>query len=446
MNAQPPTLLRSGSQTFASSLVGVVFGFATSVILARWLGPAGKGQVDLAMATTSLLVLLLGLSAPGGITYVIARGLGTARSLIGASLPLLLIQGVLSAALIMIVPSIVGDRMPTGALLALTAAGIGFSVSLTGASASFRAVALGLQRIATANLIDLIARGSLAALLLIAAATATATAVPGSAAPVMAIGAFTASLAVATLAAFVLTRKELRVPGPSGLSTAIRFAAPSYLANVTQFLNYRLDLFLVGLFLGPSAVGLYALATSLAQLVWLLSNSLATALLPRVASGAGSGSESVLAEGAAVSRIALLLSLLGAVALGFAAPVLVPVVYGPSFSSSVPALVLLLPGIVVFASVNVIASVFAGLGRPDYNLAIGVCGLALTVPLDLLLIPAVGIAGAAIATSASYVAGSVMTSILFRRLGGGPIRAIFLVERSDWDAALARVRTSWTGG
>ena len=38
------------------------------------------------------------------------------------------------------------------------------------------------------------------------------------------------------------------VGASAGLRTVIRFAAPAYAANVLQYLNYRLDLFLVAYF------------------------------------------------------------------------------------------------------------------------------------------------------------------------------------------------------
>jgi len=62
-------------------------------------------------------------------------------------------------------------------------------------------------------------------------------------------------------------------------------------ANVAQFLNYKLDVFVVGFFAGTASVGRYTLAVSLAQLLWLMSNSVASVLLPKVAASTASSDD-----------------------------------------------------------------------------------------------------------------------------------------------------------
>jgi O-antigen/teichoic acid export membrane protein len=74
------------------------------------------------------------------------------------------------------------------------------------------------------------------------------------------------------------------------IRAAFSFALPCYLGNLTQFLNYRLDLFILGVLAGYAAVGRYTLAVSLGQLIWLLSTSAASVLLPKIAASSdGSG-------------------------------------------------------------------------------------------------------------------------------------------------------------
>ena len=75
----------------------------------------------------------------------------------------------------------------------------------------------------------------------------------------------------------------------SGLKGALAFALPCYAANTAQFLNYKLDVFVVGFFAGTTSVGRYTLAVSLAQLLWLMSNSVASVLLPKVAASTDVG-------------------------------------------------------------------------------------------------------------------------------------------------------------
>ena len=53
---------------------------------------------------------------------------------------------------------------------------------------------------------------------------------------------------------------------------------------MTSFVNYRFDVLIVNLFAGARQVGLYSVGTSLAEIVWFITNAAAVVLAPRVAS------------------------------------------------------------------------------------------------------------------------------------------------------------------
>src|SRR5690348_4367358 len=68
------SLLRSGAYTLASSIGQIVLGIAAVTILAKSLGPAGKGVYDLYWTTANMAVMVFGLALPAGVTYTVARG------------------------------------------------------------------------------------------------------------------------------------------------------------------------------------------------------------------------------------------------------------------------------------------------------------------------------------------------------------------------------------
>ncbi|HKY29643.1 MAG TPA: hypothetical protein VJM12_17015, partial [Pyrinomonadaceae bacterium] len=59
---------------FGVNIILLPLGIATSVLIARSVGPTGKGSFDLIIATAALLGMFLSLSLPPGITYVVAQG------------------------------------------------------------------------------------------------------------------------------------------------------------------------------------------------------------------------------------------------------------------------------------------------------------------------------------------------------------------------------------
>jgi O-antigen/teichoic acid export membrane protein len=117
-----------------------------------------------------------------------------------------------------------------------------------------------------------------------------------------------------------------------------------------------------------------------------------------------------------VARWTFGLSLIAGLGLAGFAPLMIRLLYSPAFSAAYGPLLWLLPGTLVFGIATVIAHDIAGRGYPQYNAFVAVLTLLLTVPLYLLLIPRWGAVGAAVASSISYGATTVLTLVVFRRL------------------------------
>ncbi len=415
---------RASAHTFGISVASVVVGLLTTIILARAVGPDGKGRFDLVMATSGLFGVALGFALPAGATYAIARGFSTPGSLLRLLMLIALAQGIGAAIAVAVArltsvgPALIAPDLASSAPIA-----VGCLVAATAAGLYAKAVLLGRERIVDANWRDLFGRLATALLLGIAAFAVSRSTSHADAALVLIWAAVLG--AVVTLCSFVQGAwSELHSRGPTGMPSVVSFAAPSALANLVQFLNYRMDLFLVAFFLGPTEVGLYALAGSIAQLIWLVSQSGATALLPNVAASREEMRD-VATHSALVARVAFTVSLAAAIGMALVAGVLVPFIYGDRFAGSVPAILWLLPGVVVFAPVNIIGAFMAGIGRPRLNLIVSTVSFVATLVLDLILIPRAGIIGAAIASSASYSTAAVMMFGLFTRITGlSPIRLV----------------------
>src|SRR5688572_29782959 len=58
---------------FGVNIFLLPLGIATSILIARSVGPTGKGSFDLIIATCALLAMVLSMSLPQGITFVVAQ-------------------------------------------------------------------------------------------------------------------------------------------------------------------------------------------------------------------------------------------------------------------------------------------------------------------------------------------------------------------------------------
>ena len=198
------------------------------------------------------------------------------------------------------------------------------------------------------------------------------------------------------------------------LRQSVVFGVKVYVAQVFLFLVLRVDQVLVGRYAGFRQLGLYALATTVAELLWLLTDPLAAALIPHMVR-ARVGDDRRLSF--AMSRLSMSISAIAGIAGWFLAPIVIPVVYGRGFAGAVPALRLLLPGVVALAAARPLGAVRVKEGQVVLPSLLGLAALGLNVALNLVLLPRIGIRGTSIASSICYAALALSYVAIARRRG-----------------------------
>jgi O-antigen/teichoic acid export membrane protein len=227
----------------------------------------------------------------------------------------------------------------------------------------------------------------------------------------------------------------------SRLHQVWKYSLPSYAANTTQFANYRLDVFLVAYFIGVRDVALYGVAVSCAQLLWLPSNAMQAVLFPRLS--AMSDEHQKAEEAAQIMRLMLILTFLAGTAMAILAPYVLTLLFGTRFTPSLPPLMLLLPGIVVFCIANVLCGYLAAIGKPRLNFLSSLAGLIATLSLDIALIPRLGIKGAAIASSVSYSISAIVALYFFIHESGLSLAHTLWITKGDLLLALHTFQQTW---
>jgi stage V sporulation protein B len=432
----PKTLHAFGVNIFLLPL-----GIATSVLIARTVGPTGKGSLDLIIATAALLAMILSVSLPQGVTFVVAQGKVAANVIASQLVVVSLLQALLALVILILL------RFTDYFQLFLpnwgwwVVAGVVAYVWVDLLTKFWSAVLIGQQQIAIVNNSEFVGRVSQFVALFILVGV-----LYWSGKQLSVAFLFLVTLSASTLInILLLVSLGLRFQlsrDLTGLRSALGFAVPCYAANLAQFLNYKLDVFVVGFFAGAASVGRYTLAVSLGQLLWLMSNSVASVLLPKVAAATGDGS--AVRHTMRVTRLSLWATAACGLALAVLATQAIPLLYGEAFRPSIMALVWLLPGIVVFSVANVLAAYIAGIGKPRLNLIVSGVSLIVTIALDVALIPRLNIVGAAIASTVSYSLSAFLLIVFFKRETGAPLREVLLPTSEDVKLLLsvARLRRS----
>jgi O-antigen/teichoic acid export membrane protein len=237
---------------------------------------------------------------------------------------------------------------------------------------------------------------------------------------------------------FVATRAVPRIDSEtargSALGESARYAAPTYIGGLVQFLNYRVDVFLVAGLKGAAAVGTYQLAVMIAESLRVLPSATQAVIWPTIAAKQHEAVENAQLA-TRTARIVFFLTLLAAAAVAIVAWVALNSVFGPAFAASLPALLLLLPGITLFSLTTVLAGYLAGMGAPRLNLYASAAGLVATIALDFTLIPRYGIVGAAIASTVSYAVTTGITIAMFAGKTSVRVSDLFVPQIADLQLA-----------
>ena len=375
------------------------------VLQGRFLEPSGRGAYVVAVLGVTIFSRLL-----GQLGVAVTNRLGEEPAALGPLTRRAFALGVLAGAAAIPVIAFGGSRV----------GGIDFDVALIAALAlvpnvlwqTSSGVLLGLARIRLWNYVQL---GSpvLTLVGMLVLVVWLDTGVRG------AVGAW--ALANVATAAFALAvARDIWLPPdvPPLVDRHARLLARLALAmggvHVVNLLSYRVELFILERNEGLDAVGIYSIAMQAAEAMWLVAAAVAGAVTAPVVHEAEAAAVRLI-ERAAV-RALLITAAVGAV-LAVAAPFVIPLALGDAFDDAARPLLYLLPGVVLYAPVNVLVIYLSvRRGRPRLSLAVAATGGIVTLVLALLLIPSLGTEGAAIASSAGYAAGAALALVFFLRL------------------------------
>jgi O-antigen/teichoic acid export membrane protein len=383
--------------TFITQILKLAFSIANAAIIARLLGPEGKGMLALAL----LVPGMLGLFLSGGIEVANVYFVGSRRldvpTLSANSVAFTILSTIVGLGVVVSLGAadwlnVIVPGVPAWIILIAI---LGFPIGLL--NGFFSAILQGLQRIVTLNLISLF-NGLLTLVLTLMLVVALRFGL---------LGALVATLLSGVSSLIVLVfflRREGGVFIPrwehSVVRSTLSFGLKGQVGNMLQFFNYRLDMFILNGFLGPANVGIYTVSVKLAELLWYLPNAVGFVIFPKAAA---SRPEEMNLFTPRVFLITLGLTSLGGLGLSLLGRPAIDLVFSSLFAAAYVPMLVLLPGVILLGGAKVLTNEIAGRGYPHYNSVNSGLALVITVVLDLLLIPRYGVVGAALASSVAYI-------------------------------------------
>jgi O-antigen/teichoic acid export membrane protein len=422
----------------------VVALLAITVLTARWLGPEGRGVYTLVVLLGSVGVTALG-GMGAALAYEISNRGRPPRAVVANALALALGIGLLAVLGTFAVYLALDDP----SLWWLVVAGLAQPPLMCAAALTW--AFLGADDHANYNR-AIVAPSALTLLLLVLLLGPGQLAGAGTGSVQVALAGWVAAQAATVAWLLWLGRRRwlplrLSAISPAAAGGMLTFGAQTGLADLISFFNYRVDLLALQFFRGAEEVGVYSVAVQSAEGLWFISSAIGVVIYARV--GMLPRAEAADLTARSMRNAVFVIFVLG-IGLALVAGVVMPLLFGHRYDAAVTAFRLLLPGVIIFGLGRIFSTFFTNaLGRPRVPLLIAATSLAVSLPLCLILIPPLGMNGAALATSISYIASMLLALVLFSRETRIPIRHALLVTGDDlrgYVLAGRRLAASLAGG
>ncbi|MDP8904253.1 MAG: oligosaccharide flippase family protein [Chloroflexota bacterium] len=414
------SLLRGSTLFLVAQVIANAGFFVAVLVIARALGPSGRGTI----AFITVTALILGRASRLGVTnatIVFAARRANLRTVLLSNLVVfglaagLLFSGTVAALLVWLSdvrPAGIGNAQIVLIVLAIVAAGLvsdGYSFLL--GITRFRA-----RAILTATL-----PWTYVLALAVASLTTELSVTSVAIAWVATYGTWAALLFSVSARGVGFSR-----PSWSLLRESIAFGIRAWLGTFATILNARADQILMGFITTEATLGIYAVAVNGAEVLLYVPEATATALLPLAAQhGRERGTELAMRAFRRVT-IVTIMTVLAAAILG---PPLYPVLFGAAFEPSVVPFLILLPGALGYAASIVFSNSLVGMSSPALSSIGPVVSVVTGLTLTVLLVPHFGATGAAAAATIAFVAGGIAAATAFRTRHRYPVRE--LVPRRD---------------
>lgn len=381
----------------------LVTNLATGIIVARALGPSGRGELSATLLVVQVAAWIFSMGSAEAVSYHLSRNPEDGPRLMSSWLllliPLMLVGIALTALLLPVLFAAQTDEAIELARLYL------LSMPLIAVLQIFNGMLLGDQNFLFFNITRFV----------YPAFTALAYAVCWIA------GVFTVELALIAnaigigLAVLLALQQLLKRHGISGpdwglLRQTLIYGLKAHAGSTGAIVNARLDFLVIPAFLSAASVGLYSVATNLSSIITTLTGTVAIMALPVAARRQGSARTVIL-----TLRAALAIALAIAIPLAILAPWVLRLVYGPDFESASTSLRLLLPGAVLQAGGMVLISGLLAANKPLWVSAAILPAAVMTIVGLLIFLPTGGITAAAIVTSVVYSLQFVAMAFLYRK-------------------------------
>jgi O-antigen/teichoic acid export membrane protein len=403
------------ASTFIIKILIAIINLAMVVIISQWLGAAGKGETSLII--TSIVIIIFVCNIVGGDTLVY---LAPRHSLFQ-----LLILSTIWTAIVCISAYFIFinfelfDKKWIPHIVLLSFINALFSANIT--------LLISLKKIVQSNIISLVQVFVNLICMVVFCYFFTQ---KNTAAYIQSLYlSFGFALLASTIAILPFLKFTKLMDSKKVVKQMFHLGISNQLGHILQFVNFRLSYYLLSHFSGYNSVGVYSNGTSIAESLWLISNSIALIQYTEIANSIDiKQSQTITSQ---FVRMSLLLCFFALIAMLLIPGQFYVFLFGTEFFDVKEVVLFLIPGVIFYNVFLIIGHYFSGIGNFYFNTFSNFLGLLITIIMSLIFVlvfKSYTVQQAAIICSTSYLITMIFIVIQFVRKA--EIRIVELIPSS----------------
>ena len=207
--------------------------------------------------------------------------------------------------------------------------------------------------------------------------------------------------------------------------TMIRYSLSGLLGVIAEMAMFNIPLMVLGVVGGSYEAGLFVVSIMITNTLAYLANAVKVVVLPHVASPSGSLDEPKVLRMLAFVEVTLAAGLI------LTGRYLLAILYGPQFDGSFLPALILIPGVIGSTYYGILTASIQGRGKPGLASVPAIIGGVLAIGLSVMIIPRVGIFGAATGESIGFIASAIAATLIYSRLTLTPIENVFRFRKDE---------------
>lgn len=395
-----------------------------NIVFTRLLGPSGRGMYGLLTTIPGLIISFGNLGFGLGCVYLLSKKKCELYKVLGNAFLYLLIQGAILALVGAVLLSFKGILKADYHIIESFSLPVLVAIPFLLAQHTGGTLLMGIKDIDFYNILRILF-SAFPILFLVLLWLITKDAL------FSAMAAWTGAIAIVAVISFVQLYKKAgkRV----GISIPYVKEAFSFglRGNISMFANEvvrRIDILFIAYFLGAAQVGYYAVSVSVAEILLALPDAIALPFLPIRMSM--DSSEAASFSPFVIKYVFLIMVFVCGIT-ALAGKAIIFILYGKDFFPALMPMLCLLPGILALSLYQFLKADIYSINRPGFISIVSLITMTSNLVLNYLMIPSYGINGAAISSSVSYAASTLILFVFFLRKTGLSWDAVLLVKKQD---------------